>query len=235
MKKIFLSLFIVFLLDILSAVTTVAATPEESFQKSFPGIKADSVTPTAVSGLYEVVVGSQIVYYAPGPEYLVYGPLVNSKRENITEKRTSELLGNKLKTVSLDKAIRMGTGKHQVIEITDIDCPFCRKASTYLAGRKDLTRHVFLLPAQNHPNARAKTLQVFCAADKAKAYEEAMSGKLDDMKFTPCKSAAAEEILKAHQEIGRQAGVTGTPLFLIDGQVVLGADMARIEKILNGK
>jgi len=224
-----------FLLMMLCAATAFSATPEESFRASFPGIKADSVKPTAVSGLFEVTVGSRIVYYAPGPEYLIYGPIVTSKGENLTEKKTEEIIGGKLKTVSTDRAIHIGAGKHQVVEITDIDCPFCRKASTYLAGRKDITRHVFLLPAQNHPNAKAKTLQVFCAADKAKAYEEAMAGKLDDMKFTPCKSAAAEEILKAHQEIGRQVGVTGTPLFLIDGQVVWGADMARIEKILNGK
>jgi thiol:disulfide interchange protein DsbC len=235
MKKA-LAVFCVSLLAVLlSLMPAVAATPEESFRTSFPGIKADSVKPTAVSGLFEVMVGGQIVYYAPGPEYLVYGPIVTSKGENLTEKKSNELLGAKLKTISLGKAIHIGSGKHQVVEITDVDCPFCRKASTYLTGRKDVTRYVFLMPAPNHPNAKAKTLQVFCSADRAKAYEEAMAGKLDDMKFTPCKSAAAEESLKAHQEIGKQVGVTGTPLFLIDGQVVLGADMARIEKILNEK
>ncbi len=235
MKRTFAVFFTAFLVVLFSLATAVAATPEESFRKSFPGITADSVKPTAVSGLYEVLVGSQIVYYAPGPEYLIYGPMVTSKGENLTEKKTGEIIGVKLKTIPLDKAIRMGTGTHQVVELTDIDCPFCRKASIYLDGRKDVTRYVFLLPAQNHQNAKAKTLQVFCAEDKAKAYEEAMNGKLDDMKFTPCKSAGAEELLQAHLQIGKQVGVTGTPLFLIDGQVVWGADMARIEKILNGK
>ena len=236
MKKTFAILYISLLLALLPTVTAVAATPEESFRKSFPAIHADSIKPTPVAGLYEVTVGSQIVYYVPGQEYLIYGPIVTSKGENLTEKRSAELIGIKLKAAPLDKAIRIGNGKHQIVEITDIDCPYCRKASAYLAGRKDLTRYVFLLPAASHKDAKAKTLQVFCAADPAKAYEEAMAGKLDDMKLSPCKApAAAEELLKAHQEIGRQVGVTGTPLFLIDGQVVLGADMARIEKILNAK
>ena len=235
MKKTFAVSYIAFLLALLPAVTVRAATPEESFRKSFPAIRADSVKPTPVAGLYEVAVGSQIVYYAPGQEYLIYGPIVTSKGENLTEKRAAELLAIKLKAVPLDKAIRIGNGKHQIVEITDVDCPYCRKASAYLAGRKDVTRHVFLLPAASHKDAKVKTLQVFCAADPAKAYEEAMSGKLDDMKFSPCQSAQAEELLKAHQQIGQQVGVTGTPLFLIDGQVVLGADMARIEKILNAK
>jgi len=55
------------------------------------------------------------------------------------------------------------------------------------------------------------------------------------MKFTPCKTAAVEDLLKAHREIGDRVGVTGTPLFLIDGQVVFGADIPRMEKILSGK
>lgn len=235
MKRAFAAFSATVFMFVLFMDTASAATPEESFRKSFPGITTDSVNPTAVSGLFEVIVGGRIVYYAPGPEYLVYGPMITSKGENLTERKTEELISAKLKAIPLDKAIRIGTGKHQVVEITDIDCPYCRKASTYLDGRKDITRYVFLLPAPSHQNAQAKTIHVFCANDKGKAYEEAMSGKLDDMKFSPCKSAAADDLLKAHQEIGKQAGVTGTPLFLIDGQVVYGADMARIEKILNGK
>jgi len=62
-----------------------------------------------------------------------------------------------------------------------------------------------------------------------------MAGKLDDMKFKPCEDAAVAELVKAHKEIGARIGVTGTPLFLIDGQVIEGADIPRMEKILGGK
>ena len=62
-----------------------------------------------------------------------------------------------------------------------------------------------------------------------------MAGKLDDMKFTPCKTPAVEELLKAHKEIAERGGVTGTPLFLIDGQVVFGADIPRMVKLLDNK
>jgi thiol:disulfide interchange protein DsbC len=62
-----------------------------------------------------------------------------------------------------------------------------------------------------------------------------MTGKLDDMKFTPCKTAAVEDLLKAHREIGDRVGVTGTPLLLIDGQVIFGADIPRMEKILGSQ
>ena len=98
-----------------------------------------------------------------------------------------------------------------------------------------MTRHVFFFPLSIHPNAEAKIRYIFCAADRALAYEEAMTGKLDDMKFKPCDDAAVAALVQAHKEIGARIGVTGTPLFLIDGQVVSGADIPQMEKILGSK
>jgi len=223
-------------LSILSAAELVmAASPEESFRKSFPKVRADAIRPAAVPGLYEVVSGSRVLYYAPGSEHLLYGPMINREGKNLTEERELEILGQGLKRVPLEKAVRIGDGPHQVIEITDPDCTYCRKASAYLSGRKEVTRHIFFFPLAMHPNAEAKVRHIFCSENRAKAYEEAMAGKLDDMKFTPCQTAAVEDLLKAHREIGNRVGVTGTPLFLIDGQVVFGADIPRMEKILSGK
>jgi len=219
----------------LTAAPIRAASPEESLRKSFPNLRADGIRPAGVNGLYEVVSGNRVLYYAPGPEYLIYGPMVTREGRNLTEERALEIMEQGLKKVSLEKAIRVGAGPHQVIEITDPDCPYCRTASVFLSKRNDVTRHVFFFPLAMHPNAEAKVRQIFCAEDRGKAYEEAMTGKLDDMKFTPCKTAAVEDLFKAHREIGDRVGVTGTPLFLIDGQVIFGADIPRMERILGSK
>jgi len=227
--------FILCVLLIIVSAPVQAATPEESFRKSFPNLRAESIRPAGVNGLYEVVSGNQVLYYAPGPEYLIYGPMITREGRNLTEERVLEIMERGLKGVPLEKALRIGAGPHQIIEITDPDCTFCRKASAFLSGRNDVTRHVFFFPLSIHPNAEAKVRQIFCAEDRAKVYEETMAGKLDDMKFTPCKTAAVEELLKAHKEIVARIGVTGTPLFLIDGQVVFGADIPRMEKLLGSK
>jgi thiol:disulfide interchange protein DsbC len=212
-----------------------AATPEESLRKSFPNLRANSIRPTGVNGLYEVVSGGRIIYYAPGPEYLIDGAMITREGKNLTEERVLEIMEQGLKGIPLEKALRIGGGPHQIIEITDPDCTYCRRASAFLSGRNDVTRHIFFFPLAIHPNATAKVRQIFCAEDRGKAYEEAMAGKLDDMKFTPCKSDAVEELMKTHREIGDRVGVTGTPLFLIDGQVVFGADIPRMEKLLGNK
>jgi len=215
-----------------------AATPEESFRKSFPDISVESVTPTDILGVYEIVVDGKIAYYAPGPEYLIVGQIVTRERKNLTQARNTELQGKKFKDLPLENAVKIGSGSHKVIEIIDPDCPFCRKAYDYFATRSDVTQHVFFYPiADLHPEAEAKVHYILCAKDRAKAYEEAMTGKLDEMKFTPCDDAAAAELLNSHKEIGDKVGISGlgTPMFVIDGQFVRGADMPQIEKILGAK
>jgi thiol:disulfide interchange protein DsbC len=223
---------------IMTGAPLQAATPEESFRKSFPQYTLDSITPTAVPGVYEIVVSGKVAYYAPGPEYLFTGAIITPDGKNLTQERSMEIQGRKFKDLPLEKALKIGSGPHTVIEITDPDCPFCRKASAFFSGRNDVTRHIFLYPLTSiHPNAEAKVRQIFCADDRVRAYEEAMAGKLDDMKFTPCKNGEADNLLKAHKEIGDRVGVAGagTPLFLIDGQIVNGANIPLMEKILGAK
>ncbi|MBN2438768.1 MAG: DsbC family protein [Deltaproteobacteria bacterium] len=234
--KVFLTLCI--LMVIMTGVPLQAATPEESFRKSYPNYPLESITPTAVPGIYEIVVQGRIAYYAPGSEYIFTGAIITADGKNLTQERNSELLGKKFKDLPLEKALKIGDGPHTVIEITDPDCPFCRKAATFFAERKDVTRHVFFYPLLSlHPNAESKVRQIFCAEDRTRTYEEAMAGKLDDMKFTPCKNDEVDNLLKVHKEIGDRigVGVAGTPLFLVDGQIVRGANMPQIEKILGEK
>jgi thiol:disulfide interchange protein DsbC len=209
-----------------------AAKPEDTFRKSFPNIRLDSLSPTAITGLYEIISEGRIAYYAPGPEYIITGSIITREGRNLTELRAMEIIAQKLKETSLEKALKIGSGPHTVIEITDPDCGFCRQASTFLNTRNDVTRHVFFFPLPMHQNAEAKVRYIFCSTDRAQAYEEAMTGKMDDMKFKPCEDAAVTELVKAHKEIGARIGVISTPLFLIDGQVIEGADIPRMEKIL---
>jgi thiol:disulfide interchange protein DsbC len=162
---------------------------EEAFKKSFPNIQFDSIKPTDIKGIYEVVAGTNIGYFAPDPGYLILGEIRGKNGLSITAARREELMAvqneavvAKVKDFPLDKAIKIGEGKSKVIEFTDPDCPYCRKASEFFAKRTDVTRYVFFMPLPMHPDAENKARYVICATDEAAPYEEAMTGKLDGKK-----------------------------------------------------
>jgi thiol:disulfide interchange protein DsbC len=230
------------LLPLMTSGALDAATPEESFKKHFPQIPLESITPTAINGLYEIVTNGIVAYYAPGPEYLIRGEILTLEGKNLTlerakavEEQHAQVMAKRLKEIPLDKALTIGSGPRQVIEITDPDCGFCRKASAFLSKRSDLTRHILFLPLAMHPDAEAKVRYIFCAADRPAAYEEAMTGKLDPMAFKVCDDPSVGALIETHKEIAVRTGVRGTPLFLIDGQIVNGADIPRMEMILDGR
>ena len=84
-KQTFLALCV--LMVIATGAPLQAATPEESFRKSFPSIPAESVTPIDIPGIYEIVAGGRVAYYAPGPEYLIVGDIMTKEKKNLTRER----------------------------------------------------------------------------------------------------------------------------------------------------
>jgi len=210
-----------------------AQTPEESLRQNFPQIKYEKIAPSPVKGLYEVVTKTGILYYAPESQHILTGEIYIKDGRSLTQERRLEILREKQKDIPLEKGLKMGTGRHKIIEFSNPDCSYCRKASKYLAARTDITRYVFFLPFS--PQTDGKVKYILCASDKAKAYEEAMTGKLDDQKFATCDKKDVEETIRMHKELAQSLGIEATPFFFIDGQVVQGADMPAIEKLLGPK
>jgi len=136
--------------------------------------------------------------------------------------------------IDVSKAITIGSGPKTVVEFTDPDCPFCRKASKYFEGRRDVTRHVFFYPLTRHPKAREKAQFVLSMPDKARAYHDVMSGKMDSV---PLPAATPDGIRLQEQqlEIAKKSKVNSTPTFMINGRIIEGFDIQKIEDALGGK
>jgi len=206
---------------------------EEIFKKVFPGVPFDSIKPTDIKGVYEVSKGSEVIYFIPDPGYLFVGDIIGKEGKSLTEVRKGELVVEKAKNLPLEKAVKIGSGKNTIIEFTDPDCPYCRKASEFLEQKKDVTRYIFFFPLPMHPDAENKIKHIFCSEDKAKAYEDAMKGKFDDQKYEKCDKPEAAELLKLHKELAGKMGVNGTPFFIINGKKsVVGANTPEIEAAL---
>ena len=135
--------------------------------------------------------------------------------------------------IDLSKALVIGSGPKKVIEFTDPDCPFCRKASVYFHNRNDVTRYVFFTPLARHPHARPKAQHILSGPNKAKLYHEVMAGSVD--KLDSSKLAVTPQGIKQLEEqqaIAKKAGIDATPTFMIMGRIVEGFDLPKIEALL---
>lgn len=129
------------------------------------------------------------------------------------------------------RALKIGSGPKIVVEFTDPDCPYCRTASRYLDGRRDVTRYVFFFPLARHPRAKEKVRYILSQKERERAYHQVMSGAMDGA--TPLPSTPRGDKLQEEQfAIATRAGVTSTPTFMISGRIVSGFDRARIEELL---
>ncbi|GAC1448830.1 MAG: hypothetical protein PVSMB11_10300 [Desulfuromonadaceae bacterium] len=135
-------------------------------------------------------------------------------------------------TLDFGKSVTIGSGSKTVVEFTDPDCPYCRKASKYFGERRDVTRHVFFYPLPRHPKAKEKAQFILSQMDRTTAYRDVMSGKMDSvLKFegiTPNGIKLQEEQF----EIARKMKVDSTPTFLINGRIIVGFDQKKVEEAL---
>ena len=201
--------------------------------KTYPNIKVGEIRSSDIPGLYEAEIGPNIVYFYPDKGLIVFGEIWTKDGKSLTTARREQLAAKKAGEIPLEKGIRIGNGSNVVIEFTDPDCPYCRRSAAFLETLKDVTRYVFFFPLPSHRDAENKVRYIFCSSDMAKAYEEAMKGKLDTQKYTVCKKPEAAERLALHREIGTRIGVNGTPMFIINGKdLVVGANFQAIEAAL---
>lgn len=132
------------------------------------------------------------------------------------------------------KAITIGGGPKTVFEFTDPDCPFCRKASKYFEGRPDVTRHIFFYPLPRHPKAKDKAQYILSQSDRARAYREVMSGRMDTVQ-TFATTPKGVQLQQEQYDIAKKIKVDSTPTFIINGRIIEGFDVKKIEEALGQK
>ena len=215
---------------------------EKTLKSSFPDIAFDSVNQSPIKGIYEVTEGKRILYFAPEEGIIIAGNMFDKTKKNLTANRLEEIAAKfnkeialKAKNLPLNKAVKTGKGKHIVIEFTDPDCPFCRNAAKFFESRTDVTKYTFFTPLPMHPDALNKVRYILCQKDRGKAFDEVMKGKIDGQQYQTCTNAEVDELIKIHQSEGAKLGVSSTPFFIIDGKVVAGADIPKIETLLKEK
>lgn len=203
----------------------------------FSDANVQNVRKTPYAGLYEVLMDGQLFYTDEKVSYFFVGNVIDAKTQrNITEERMRDLMRVKFDALPLDAAIKQvkGNGSRKLVVFSDPDCPFCKRLEAELAKVTDVTIYTFLYPiASLHPQAGDKVKAVWCAPDRAKAWDELINKGTVPQNGAKCDTSALAKIA----ELGAKLKVNGTPtLVFADGSRVPGmVPAAQLEKLLNGE
>jgi thiol:disulfide interchange protein DsbC len=194
----------------------------KAFEAKFPGMKVEMVTRMPFPGLYEVVFDGQVVYTDEKLTYLMSGNLFdlrNAEERNLTRERRDQIASGAL-TRARPNAIKRvkGNGKRIVYTFEDPNCGYCKQLQKELNKMTDITVYTFLLPILS-PDSVEKSKAVWCAKDRAKAWDDIMNkASLPANAVKTCPTPIEE-----NQALAQRFGVRGTPaVYLANGQQVGG-------------
>jgi len=206
----------------------------------FGGEEPDNVTKSAFPGMYEVTLGTEIVYVSEDTKYLFYGNLIDREnRIDLTRqaKENAEKAYSVTRKAIMDKQDATKTiafkakDEKQVLKVfTDIDCPYCAKLHNEVPklNAKGITIEYYLFPRAGVGSASyKKAVSAWCADDNLDALTKAKNRE-----SIPAKEC--ENPIASQYKLGQEIGVTGTPALvtangtLIPGYMPADALIARL-------
>ena len=219
-----------------ASVSSLAVADEADVRKGMEarlGTKVESVTKAGFLGLYEVYADGNIFYTDDKVTAIMVGAqLIDAKSmKNVTEERMRKLTAIKFNELPLDRAIKQvrGDGKRVLATFEDPNCGYCKRLARDLQKLENITIYTFLLPILSEDSVK-KSKQIWCSADRAKAWNDWMIDGKTPSGREDCDTAA----ITRNQEFGRKLNITGTPtMFFGNGERVPGAmPLPRIEQKL---
>jgi thiol:disulfide interchange protein DsbC len=193
--------------------------------------KIDSVRPSEVKGLWEIRIGSELIYSDELGSYVIEGQIIDTKsRTNVTERRIEELTAFDFRKLPLHDAVtwKKGTGARRIVVFADPNCGYCKQLERDLSSVPDITVYTFLVPVLGGDSPELSRA-IWCARDNGKVWRSWMlNGTAPPKAASKCNSA----VLERNLALSRKHGLVGTPLLVFeDNQRVPGimtaADLTR--------
>jgi thiol:disulfide interchange protein DsbC len=202
---------------------TVAATIRTTLAKRLPNLPhIDEITKSPLPGLWEVRLGSQVIYSDAQGSFVIEGEIIDTARHvNLTQDRVDALTAFDFGKLPLQDAVvwKQGTGARKLVVFADPNCGYCKKFERDLQSVKDVTVYTFLYPILG-PDSTEKSKQIWCAKDNIKVWRDWM------IKGTPIAESGTcdTSVLSRNVALGRKHRITGTPgLVYEDGKMQPGA------------
>lgn len=178
-----------------------------------PAAQVVKVTPSPVSGIYEVLTGdNRIVYTDSSGRYVFAGNLIDVQQKVVLSKPPKKEI--KFSSLPLADAVKTGEGDRKIAVFTDPDCPYCRKLEGELAKLDGVEVYNFLYPLPIHPQAKGKAVSAWCSDDRVEAFKTILAGKT-------LKSRDCDNPIERNLNLGSRLGVKGTPFIILDNSEVI--------------
>lgn len=198
----------------------IKAGVKAAFAKEFPGIVPDDVKPTPFAGIYEVRIGTDLLYTNESVEYVMQGSLIDARnKEDLTAKSLDALMAVAFDSLPLDSAIKQvkGDGSRKLVVFEDPNCGYCKRLHQTLDGMDNYTVYTLLFPILS-PDSTVKARNIWCADDRALAWRNQM------LRNQAPPDVQCETPIEANLALGRKMLVRGTPAIIFeDGSRVNGA------------
>jgi thiol:disulfide interchange protein DsbC len=202
-----------------------AGTPEararDVIRKINPNVSVDRVSAAPIPGFRMAVVAGEVFYISDDGKYLMQGKLFDvATRKDLGEPALEGVRRDLLKTIPLRDRIVFSppNPKYTVTVFTDVECGYCRKFHSQIAdyNKQGIAVQYVAFPRMGlgSPDFN-KMVAVWCASDPKRALTEAKNDRPIEMKT--CKNPVTMEY-----DVGRRAGLEGTPLVLTQDGAELG-------------
>ncbi len=219
-----------------ASLTVIAEADESAIRKNLatrlPNLPAiDSVRPSELKGLWEIRLGSELIYSDSSGSYVVEGQIIDTQRRiNITEKRIEELTAVDFGKLPLKDAVvwKKGNGSRRVVVFADPNCGYCKQLERDLGSIPDITVYTFLVPVLGGTSPELSRA-IWCSRDNGKAWRSwVIQGTAPAAAASKCDST----VLDRNLALGRKHGLVGTPLLVFEDNervpgIMTAADLTR--------
>ena len=176
----------------------------------------ESIQPTPVPGLYEVIVNGQILYLSKDGKFALLGNMIDlSSSANLTEARRGQIRLKAMEAMGADNMIIFSPSipaKHKITVFTDVDCVYCRRLHQDISSYLDKgieVRYLMYPRAGVGSSSYNKAVAVWCSEDRKDAMTRAKQG--EDIELKTCPNP-----VQAHYQLGQDFGVRGTPSIILE-------------------
>lgn len=194
----------------------------------------DEVTRTPIPGLWEVRMGTDLVYTDDKGDHLIVGAsIIDTKsRTDVTAARMEKLLAIDFAKLPLADAIaiKQGSGERKMAVFVDPNCGYCKRFERDLVKVKDVTIYAFLMPILG-PDSQVKSRDIWCAKDPARSWRAWM---LDGVPAAAAAAKCDSAALERNVAFGHKYKINGTPAVVFaDGTRKPGAiPLEMVERLL---